>query len=142
MWQKKPLVAFGTTLCYFIFSFTRNSENLVFEGSKMALLTSRYLDIISSGHSLKFFRKIVKIERVTLRVVILDESQIYFVWKGNPEARLLYTCETKMAAIPISGRSLQYYENVGTVCQSSSLYNCCCTVSGKPVSNLVNASWL
>ena len=43
----------------------------------MALLTSRYLDIISSGHSLKFFRKIVKIERVTLRVVILDESQIY-----------------------------------------------------------------
>ena len=45
----------------------------------MALLTSRYLDIISSGHSLKFFRKIVKIGRVTLRVVILDESQIYFV---------------------------------------------------------------
>ena len=56
------------------------------------------MDIISSGHSLKFFRKIVKIERVTLRVVILDENQIYFVWKGNPEARLLYTCETKMAA--------------------------------------------
>lgn len=41
--DKKPLVAVGTTLCYSLFSFTRNSENLVFEGSKMALMTSRYL---------------------------------------------------------------------------------------------------